>query len=447
MKKQTKRKKKTASFRMLVSMLLLLAGVLFIFWIINNTLLEKFYVYNKEKELVKAYDRIDQVFSDDYSLNDFELTVEKLLSRYGIEATVFTDQGVVVVTQSRDERELIEMYEEAQKTSIVSNDNVLDKTDNYLIYTEENTQVESENMILRGRLSGGEYLYMKASLGEIKDNVAIANRFFYICASVVLVVGIIAIIFVNRLNRLKIKNDELLRSLQEKEEIDSMRKEFLSNVTHELKTPLALIQGYAEGLRDGINEDQESREFYCNVIMDESSKMNKMVQRLLTLNQLEFGSNQLDIEEFNLTELTANVINNVMMLAVRDDIEVHFDQSADYMVKADVFKIEEVITNYLTNAINHCQGRKAIEITMTEIKGKVRTAVFNSGSPIPEEELERIWEKFYKVDKARTREYGGNGIGLSIVKAIMDSHGQSFGVSNKNDGVEFWFELELCLVN
>ena len=83
----------------------------------------------------------------------------------------------------------------------------------------------------------------------------------------------------------------------------------------------------------------------------------------------------------------------------------------------------------------------------TEIKGNVRTAVFNSGSPIPEEELERIWEKFYKVDKARTREYGGNGIGLSIVKAIMDSHGQSFGVSNKNDGVEFWFELELYLVN
>ena len=103
---------------------------------------------------------------------------------------------------------------------------------------------------------------------------------------------------------------------------------------------------------------------------------------------------------------------------------------------------EEVIMNYVSNAINHIDGERIIEIKMSESKGKVRISVFNTGEKIPEEELDKIWGKFYKVDKARTREYGGNGIGLSIVKAIMEAHNQEYGVRNYDNGVEFWFELD-----
>ena len=98
--------------------------------------------------------------------------------------------------------------------------------------------------------------------------------------------------------------------------------------------------------------------------------------------------------------------------------------------------------NYFTNAINHCQGENIIEVLLEQIGGKVKVSVFNTGSPIPEDSIDHIWEKFYKVDKARTREYGGSGIGLSIVKAIMDAHNQKYGVKNHNAGVEFWFELD-----
>ena len=114
------------------------------------------------------------------------------------------------------------------------------------------------------------------------------------------------------------------------------------------------------------------------------------------------------------------------------------------MVWADEYMIEEVLTNYISNALHHVSKESGvIEIKAVEREEKVRVSVFNTGLPIPEEDREKIWTKFYKVDKARTREYGGNGIGLSIVKAVMEAHNQAFGVQNYDNGVEFWFELDI----
>src|SRR5699024_6553303 len=221
-----------------------------------------------------------------------------------------------------------------------------------------------------------------------------------------------------------------------------MRREFLSNVTHELKTPLALIQGYAEGLKDKVNEDQESRDFYCDVIVDEASKMNEMVKKLLNLNQLEFGNDQVTMERFDLAEVIRGVLQSSAILIEQKEAKVVFNQQEPVMVWGDEFKVEEVITNYLTNALNHLDYDRIIEIDCKTENGVVATSVFNTGDPIPEEDIDKIWIKFYKVDKARTREYGGSGIGLSIVKAIMDSMNQKCGADNYENGVAFWFTLE-----
>ena len=224
-----------------------------------------------------------------------------------------------------------------------------------------------------------------------------------------------------------------------------MRKEFLSNVSHELKTPIALIQGYAEGLQDNINDDEESRQFYCDVIIDEAGKMNQMVKKLLTLNQLEFGNDQVNMERFDLTSLIQGVIQSSQILAQQAEVEIMFHQTEPLHVWGDEFKVEEVITNYVTNAIHYAKNEKKIDIRCTQENGVIRTSVFNTGDAIPEEELDKIWIKFYKVDKARTREYGGSGIGLSIVKAIMESMNQQCGVKNYDNGVEFWFTLDTTL--
>ena len=243
------------------------------------------------------------------------------------------------------------------------------------------------------------------------------------------------------ISELKSANASLKKDIENKIQIDEMRKEFLSNVSHELKTPLALIQGYAEGLQACINDDEESRDFYCEVIIDEADKMNRMVKKLLTLNQLEFGNDQVVMERFEITELITGLANASGILMEKQGITLDMSDLDEVYVWGDEFKVEEVITNFLSNAIHHCEGEKRIRIFYTRTEDLLRVSVFNTGKQIPEEDIDHIWDKFYKVDKARTREYGGSGIGLSIVKAIMDSFGQKCGVINRENGVEFWMEL------
>ncbi len=246
----------------------------------------------------------------------------------------------------------------------------------------------------------------------------------------------------NTIQELKQANNELVNDIRKKTEIDEMRKEFLSNVSHELKTPISLIQGYAEGLKENINEDAEGRDFYCEVIMDEAYKMNNMVKKLLSLNELEFGNNQVNFERFDVVTLIRSVLSSTEILFKQKEVTLHFDQTDPVYVWADEYLIEQVVTNYISNALNHVSGQKIIEIKLIPREDTVRIAVFNTGENIPEEDIDKIWIKFYKVDKARTREYGGSGIGLSIVKAIMNSHNQQCGVINRSVGVEFWFELD-----
>ena len=151
------------------------------------------------------------------------------------------------------------------------------------------------------------------------------------------------------------------------------------------------------------------------------------------------------MERFNINELIASVVDANAIRAGQKNMSIVFDnRNEQNFVWADEYKTEEVLTNYISNALNHCDGKRAIEVRTgkSEDGGTITVTVYNSGKNIADEDLERIWEKFYKTDKARTREYGGNGIGLSIVKAIMDSMGQEYGVRNVSDGVEFWFNLD-----
>ena len=167
-----------------------------------------------------------------------------------------------------------------------------------------------------------------------------------------------------------------------------------------------------------------------------------MVKNLLTLNQLEFGSDEVEFERFDVTGLVKGVISSCEILIQQAEATVSFIGDETVYVWADEFKTEQVVRNYLTNAIHHVENERQIEVRVIRREDKVRVTVFNSGKPIPEEDVPKLWDKFYKVDKAHTREYGGNGIGLSIVKAIMESFHQNYGVNNFDNGVEFWFELD-----
>ena len=213
------------------------------------------------------------------------------------------------------------------------------------------------------------------------------------------------------ISELKSANNELQKDIEKKVEIEQMRTEFLSNVTHELKTPIALIQGYAEGLKDNISDDPESREYYCEVIMDEAMKMNNMVKKLLSLNQIESGNNAIEFNHFDIAAVIKSVVQSFDIVGQQKKVKFVFDDTKEWYVWADEYMMEEVITNYISNAVNHVKEPNRIEISIQMVRdGVIRVLVFNTGDNIPEEDLENIWSKFYKVDKARTREYGGNGI-------------------------------------
>ena len=252
------------------------------------------------------------------------------------------------------------------------------------------------------------------------------------------------------INQLRETNLELEKDIEEKSKIDEMRKSFISDVSHELKTPIALIQGYSEGLLENVNTDDESRKFYAEVILDETNKMDKLVKQLLELMKIEYGKREFEDKEFNIVEVEKEVVRKSQVMLDEKQINIEFKTADKINVFADDFYIEQVVTNYITNAIKHVQevnGEKRITIeNIVDIeKNKVRINVFNTGANISEEHIARIWNRFFKVDESRSRQDGGTGIGLSLVKAIMSNYKNSYGVINKENGVEFYFELDLKL--
>lgn len=380
-------------------------------------------------------------------------------------------------------------------TSLVENRTIISYNDKYTLQKVYDERLGDYYLEIWGTLDNGYSIILRTPIQGIKDNVNISTTLIKYVGGAILIVGIISAFVVStyitrpikqlsdiaermsemdfdaryegsdkgeigllgksmnnmseklehNIAELKKANLELKKDIDKKEKLEIMRTDFLSNVSHELKTPIALIQGYAEGLKEGITDDPESMGFYCDVIMDEANKMNTMVKRLLTLNQIEFGNDEPDMERFNINELIASVVDANAIRAGQKNMSIVFDnRNEQNFVWADEYKTEEVLTNYISNALNHCDGKQAIEVrtSKSEDGATLTVTVYNSGRNIAEEDLERIWEKFYKTDKARTREYGGNGIGLSIVKAIMESMGQEYGVRNVSDGVEFWFTLD-----
>lgn len=471
---------------------LLVAGAILLCWVLNTTLLPRYYMHNKKEVLMENYQTISNASAqNELGSDEFAVTFDNLCSNGNIMALILQQDGKVLRSSVNDldalRTEFWDVLLHGDKME------VLYSNKQYQLLKKTDTRLDSEYLVLVGVLENGDMVLMRTAVESIRESAAISNRFLLFAGAAAIVASILVAFFTtrhitkplqqltdiskrmvdldfnakyesdqsnsyeveelgNHINRLsenlertiselKTANVELQDDIEKKIQIDEMRKEFLSNVSHELKTPLALIQGYAEGLQECINDDAESREFYCEVIIDEADKMNRMVKKLLTLNQLEFGNDQVIMERFDMTELIRGVANSTRILMEQKGIRLELENSEEAWVWGDEFKVEEVITNYMSNAINHADGEKLIRVFYTRSEDKLRVSVFNTGQPIPEEDIEKIWVKFYKVDKARTREYGGSGIGLSIVKAIMDSFHQRCGVINHEDGVEFWMEL------
>ncbi len=491
---------KSVRMKLFLTLSLVILIIIVFLILVNNFVFGQFYIYSKTKALKSVYETINEYYSYS-SQEEIEIDLEKMAIQNNFDILIKNDQNVNIYTSNKNFFSTLGQMNEM--TSRFNNNigEIVEKNSSFTIKKLKDNKNGISYILLSSTLDNGYLLYIRIPLNSIQESVKISNNFLYLMAGFTILIAAIIVSYVTRkftdpilelndiakkmskldfshkykvtkvedeinnlgksinvmseklektIKQLRSTNTELEKDIEEKSKLDEMRKSFISDVSHELKTPIALIQGYSEGLLENVNNNEESRKFYAEVILDETNKMDKLVKQLLELMKLEYGKREFNDKQFNIVDLEKEVVRKSKVMLEEKKIEVIFNTLDEINIIADDFYIEQVISNYITNAIKHVkevEGKKFIEIK-NEVnieKNTVRIGVFNSGDNIPEENLDRIWKRFYKIDESRNRQDGGTGIGLSLVKAIMENYKKEYGVINKENGVEFYFELELSV--
>ncbi len=489
---------KSVRVKLFITLSLVILAIITFLILVNNFVFGQYYLYSKTKALESLYEVVNDYYNNEQT-GDISSKLEKTAIQNNFDILIKDDQNVNVYTSNKD---FFSTF--SQMTEMTNNFNsglgeTIAKDDNYTIKKMRDTRNGISFIVLSSKLDNGYLLYARIPITSIQESVKISNNFLYLMAGLTILIAAVIVSYVTRkftdpileldkiakkmanldfshkyritgaddeinnlgksinlmseklektIKQLRSTNIELERDIEEKSKIDEMRKSFISDVSHELKTPIALIQGYSEGLIENVNNDEESRKFYAEVILDETNKMDKLVKQLLELMKLEYGKREFNDKKFNIVEVEKEIIRKTQVIQEEKQVKVILDTPDEINVFADDFYIEQVIGNYMTNAIKHVEevnGEKYIKI-QNEVdvdKNKVIIRVFNTGKNIEEEHINRIWNRFYKVDQSRNRNDGGTGIGLSFVKAVMQNYKKGYGVVNKENGVEFYIELEL----
>ena len=486
---------KSVRFRLFATMCVVIAVIVLCLVAINSVVLESFYLYSKTNTVKEVYKKINAYYNSSYNSNSIEQELRRIAFNNNFDIFIKTNENIIAFSTDKDLYSIMNIISGVESK----------KSESSTIYSDDKISIEKVNdkennisyILLEGMLDNGYELFISIPAVPIEESVQISNQALILIGIIILLISAIISSYISKkftepivelnditnkmakldfskkyriidtddeinelgknintmsdkleitIKQLRENNIELEKDIEEKSKIDDMRKQFISDVSHELKTPIALIQGYAEGLIENVNTDEESRKFYAEVILDESNKMDTLVKQLLELMKLEYGKREFNNKTFNITELIKEVIRKCNVMIEEKNINIKVVSDEQVLVEADDFYIEQVVTNYLTNAIKHVKevnGVKQIEVKVEENaeNNKIRISVSNTGENIPEEHLEKIWGRFYKEDSSRNRNDGGTGIGLALVKAIMNNYKNDYGVINLENGVEFYFEL------
>ena len=484
--------------KLFLTISLVILGIITFLILVNNFVFGQFYLYSKRQVLKSVYTTVNDYYNN-CEEGDLSSELEQIAIKNNFDILIRNNQNINVFTSSKDFFSTLGQMDEMTSKLNSGSSELIEKSNNYKITKIKDTQNGVTYVLLSAKLDNNYLLYIRIPINSIQESVKISNNFLYLMAGFAILIAAVIVSYVSRkftepilelnaiakkmsnldfshkyritdaddeinnlgksintmsdklektIKQLRNTNIELEKDIEEKSKIDEMRKSFISDVSHELKTPIALIQGYSEGLLENVNSDEESRKFYAEVILDETNKMDKLVKQLLELMKLEYGKREFTDSVFNIVEVEKEVIRKSKVMLEETQVEIKYETPEEINVYADDFYIEQVVTNYITNAIKHVKevdGEKYIKIT-NEVnieKNNVRIKVFNTGEQISEEHMARIWNRFYKIDESRNRNNGGTGIGLAFVKAIMTNYGKDYGLINKENGVEFYFDLEL----
>ncbi len=454
----------------------------------NGTLLTTFFSHKQKNLLITQIKRLSDInLNDNYEVSE---KLSELSDRYSFDTEIYTENGLVLYTTRGNQMmdylimgrdDFIMSHEELipSKRQIFADGTVFERA--YRLSDKESY------MLCRREISTGIFAEIRVKMELITSSAKIAGEFISIVAVICFLLSVGWVFFYARrfskpltlmsetthrmaelnfdrrlevsgqdeiatlaesintmsdsldsaLSKLKAANEKLRDEIESERRLDVMRKAFVANVSHELKTPLAIIKGYAEGLK--LNVNSSSRDEYCQTIIDEADRMNGMVLSILELSRYESGQIPLNKETFDISVLSGEMLERIFK---NSDIKTENLIDQNTLIFADKNQIGEVLKAYLENARSHTDEGGRVTLTAEEKGDKIRVSVFNTGSQIDTEIMPQIWQSFYRGDTSHKRDKGRFGLGLSIVSAIMKMHGTDCGVYNTKDGVCFWFEAD-----
>jgi signal transduction histidine kinase len=433
---------------------------------------------NKEKaEFINMYENIKNLSNE----ADISLELSKIASNSSTTIMIsdkyfkeIYSSTNIFIRQNQQARFVLKFFYEKLKIS---------NNSSYVIETIEDP-FGSQRLIMAGKLPDEYILFLSKPIQPIKHSISIYNDFLILASLIVIFFGVIVMFLVGTkftkpiyelvdisksitnldfskkytpkgkdeinmlgecINAMSDKlsenilmlsqaNTNLQNDLSQKERNEVMRKDFLQNASHELKTPISVISSYSEMLKDKIITAPEELEYYYSVIHDETEKMSKIVRNLLGLAQLESQNRGLNLEFFNISELLCDIISSYTIIFEKNNINLITKIEENLIVSADKFLIDRVLTNYITNAIDHSNENKEVKISLRQEVGFVYFGIYNSTDAILDNK--NIWASFYKGENS-----SGTGLGLSIVKAIAEAHNKEYGFINIDNGVEFYIKI------
>lgn len=459
--------KKKSNLRTKIWMYLIIfsASILLFLWLFQIIFLKTYYrkfrlnkLENSVKKVLNSFhDSNYEDLLDDISLED-EICIEVVNNNMTKYLSVIYNKGCMGAETS---------IENSYYKKDFINSNLSKK-----VYTLINPRFKNKTIIYGIKLDDSNYAFVSASLEPIDTTITVLKNQFIYVTMLVIILSLIVSYFVSRkissgvikINReakklskgnfdVKFDTDQPILELSElaetleytKDELsktENLRRELLANVSHDLKTPLTMIKAYAEMVRDVTYKDDTKRTKDLNIIIEETDRLNVLVNDILELSKIQSGTQKLTIEQFDLEKFVKNIIKRYDIMSENKKYKFKVSINKNIIVSADRKRIEQVMYNLINNAINYTGDDKKIIISALELENTVRIEVKDTGKGIDKEELENIWDKYYKIDKTHSREQVGSGVGLSIVKNILINHNCNYGVESiKGNGTTFYFEL------
>ncbi len=459
--------KKKSNLRTKIWMYLIIfsASILLFLWLFQIIFLKTYY---KEFRLNKLENSVKKV------LNSFhDSDYEDLLDDISLE-----DEICIEVVNNNMTKYLSVIYNKGCMGAETSVENSYYKKDfinsnlSKKVYTLINPRFKNKTIIYGIKLDDSNYAFVSASLEPIDTTITVLKNQFIYVTMLVIILSLIVSYFVSRkissgvikinkeakklskgnfdvkfdTNQPILELSELAETLEytkdELSKTENLRRELLANVSHDLKTPLTMIKAYAEMVRDVTYKDDTKRTKDLNIIIEETDRLNVLVNDILELSKIQSGTQKLTIEQFDLEKFVKNIIKRYDIMSENKKYKFKVSINKNIIVSADPKRIEQVMYNLINNAINYTGDDKKIIINALELENTVRIEVKDTGKGIDKEELENIWDKYYKIDKTHSREQVGSGVGLSIVKNILINHNCNYGVESiKGNGTTFYFEL------